>query len=74
MSLSTRVPILTASPDEAAAIVKDTGSVTAHPFQSSPVNIGEQATLMDFGISHTIDQIVGVEYALHMMVQPLLIQ
>ena len=38
------------------------------PFKSSLVNIGEQATLTDHGISHIIDQIVGVEYASHMMV------
>ncbi len=44
------------------------GYVTAHPFQSSLVNIGEQATLTDYGISHIVDQIVGVEYASHMMV------
>jgi hypothetical protein len=68
MSLSTRVLILTASPEEATAIVRDTSSVTAHPFQSSLVDIGEQATLTDFGISHTTDHIVGVEYASHMMV------
>ena len=63
-----KVPILTASPEEATAIVRDTEYVTTLPFQSSLVNIGEQATLTDFGISHTIDQIVGVEYASHMMV------
>ncbi len=44
------------------------GYVTAHPFQSSLVNIGEQETLTDLGISHTNDQIVGVEYASNMMV------
>ncbi len=54
--------------NEATAIVKDTGSVTTHPFQSSLVNIGEQATLTDSGISHTIDQIVSVEFASYMMV------
>ena len=68
MSLSTRVPILNASLEEATAIVKDTGSVTAQPFQSSLVNKGEQATLTDLGILHTIDHIVGVEYASQMMV------
>jgi hypothetical protein len=64
MSLSTRVPILTASPEEATAIVKDTGYVTAHPFQSLLVNIGEQATLTDSGIPHTIDQIAPLLWAL----------
>jgi hypothetical protein len=43
------------------------GYVTTHPFESSLVNIGEQATLTDSDISHTTDQIVGVEYASHMM-------
>jgi hypothetical protein len=55
-------------PEQATAIARDTGDITTHPFQSSLVNIGEQATLTDLGISHTIDQIVGVEYASHMMV------
>jgi hypothetical protein len=68
MGLSTRVPILSLTRNEATAIVKDTGSVTTHPFQSSLVDIGEQATLTDFSISHTIDQIVSVEYASYMMV------
>jgi hypothetical protein len=63
-----KVPILTAPPEQATAIARDTGDITTHPFQSSLVNIGEQATLTDLGISHTIDQIVGVEYASHMMV------
>ena len=58
-----KVPILTASPEEAAAIVRDTGYVTTHPFQSSLV-----PTLTDCGISLTFDRIVGVEYASHMMV------
>ncbi len=44
------------------------GSVTTHPFQSSLVKIGEQATLTDSCMSHTIDQIVSVEYASYMMV------
>jgi hypothetical protein len=45
------------------------GYVTTHPFQSLLVNIGGQATLTDSGISHAIDQIVGVlEYASYMMV------
>jgi hypothetical protein len=33
MSVSIRVPILTASPEEASAIVRKPGAVTAHPFQ-----------------------------------------
>ena len=33
MSVSTRVPILTASPEKASAIVRTPGAVTAHPFQ-----------------------------------------
>jgi len=62
-----KVPILTASPEEATVTVKDTGSVTAHPFQTSLVNIGEQATLTDPAILHAIDHIVSVEYASYMM-------
>ena len=33
MSVSTRVPILTASPEKASAIVRTPYAVTAHPFQ-----------------------------------------
>ena len=65
MSVSTRVPILTASPEKASAIVRTPGAVTAHPFQSLLVYIGEQATPKDLGISHTINPMVGVEYASH---------
>ncbi len=65
MRVSTRVPILTASPEKASAIVRTPGAVTAHPFQSLLVYIGEQATPKDLGISHTINPIFGVEYASH---------
>ena len=39
MSVSTRVPILTASPEEASAIVRTSGAVTAHPFQDKLAGI-----------------------------------
>ena len=53
------VPILTASPEEPCKCHGH--GRTTHPFHSSLVYIGEQATLTDLGKKHnTIDHMVGV--------------
>ena len=63
-----KVPILTASPEEATAIVKDTGSVTAHPSQKlagKHRRTGNTDWLWYFTYHWSN---IGVEYASHMMV------
>jgi hypothetical protein len=63
-----KVSILTASPEEATAIVKDTGSVTAHPFPKlagKHRRTGNTDWLWYFTYHWSN---VGVEYASHMMV------
>ncbi len=66
--MSIRVPILTVSPEELMQVSR----TWAHnPFLSQLTGkIGEQATLIDPGNSHTIDHIVSIEYASYMMVPP----
>ncbi len=65
MSVSTRVPILTASPENASAIVRTQGAVTAHPFQKLAGIHRRTGNTSGSWYSNHINPIVGAEYASH---------
>jgi hypothetical protein len=68
MSVSTRVPILTASPERASAIVRTPGAVTAHPFQFQKLAGIIRRTGNTNGswcFTYHLNPTIGVEYASH---------
>ena len=66
MSVSTRVPILIASPEKASAIVRTPGAVTAHPFQKLAGILRRTGnTNGPWYFTYHYYPIVGVEYASH---------